>query len=309
MSQYYTIKYTNNSLIPKIKTNKELYNKIFNLIYNNHDSLIFIGLISDQPFKYFDDLKRKLPFLKILAQKFDSQFEIPFYKEEIKAVNYILKEFNKDSCEFYKQIHPLFNFFFELKEIQNIIIVNVDDFHINIPLAYLKMKYNKFPNKIDLITEDSSEGDIEDIIENIELYYKVYEDELNTSKKDVLTYTFPTLEYDSKLYTFHNIKYAIDPIPQNGIFMPQKTGEKFLTALASLVFKYGNIIMINCESEIDYIITQKTGINHCYRYKFKDKVNILKNIYTKFKKDEFDEDTEDLKELLECKFNKNTFLI
>ena len=309
MSKYYTIKYVNDSLIPKIKTNKELYKTIFNLIYNNHDSLIFIGLTSDQPFKYFDDLKRKMQFLKKLEEKYDSRFEIPFYEEEIKAVNHILKEFNKESCEFYKQIHPLFNFFFDVKEIQNVIIVNIDDFHINVPLAYLKMKYDKFPNKIDLITEDSSEGDIKDIIENIELYYKFYEDELTLSKKDVLTYTFPTLEYKSNFYTFHNIKYAIDPIPQNGIFMPQNTGNKFLSKLGDLVFNYNNIIMINYESEINYIITKKTGISHCYRYKFKDKVNILKNIYKKFKKNEFDEDTEDLKDLLECKFNKNTFLI
>ena len=309
MSKYYTIKYNLDSLIPLIKTNEELYNKIYSIIYNNHDSLIFIGMLSDQSFKYYHDLKRKLPFLNELVNKYDTRYEILYYEEEIKAINHMLKEYNKDNCVLYKQNHPLIDFFSNITDFMNVIVVNIDDNLINVPLALLKMKYDDFPNKINLITDNSSEDDISDIIENIELYYKLYDNELESCNKDVLTYTFKPFKYESKIYTFHSIKYAIYPLPKNGILMPNKEGNEFLMAITNIVLKYSNIIIMNNDSDINYIITRKTGVNHLYKSKFKDKVNVIKNIYRKFKKDEFDEDTEEFKKLLECKFENNSFLL
>ncbi len=309
MSKYYTINYNLDSLIPSIKTNSELYHKIFSIIYDNYDSIIFIGLLSDESYKYYNDLKRKISFLNKLINKYDTRYEIPYYEEEVKAINHMLKEYNTDNCVLYKQTHPLIEFFSDITNHTNIIIVNADDNLSNVPLALLKMKYDDFPHKINLLTNESSENDITNIKENIELYYKLHDDELKSCNKDVSTYYFLPFEYSSNNYTFYNIKCLLDPLPKSGILMPENDGNAFMLAITDIVTKYNNIIIMNESSEINYIITPKTGVNHIYKMKIKDKITVIKDIHHKFTKNNFDEDTENIKKMLECIFANNSFLL
>jgi|SaaInlStandDraft_5_1057022.scaffolds.fasta_scaffold16486_2 hypothetical protein len=309
MSKYYTIDYNLDSLIPSIKTNSELYQNIFSIIYDNYDSIIFIGLFSDERYKYYNDLKRKISILNKLINKYETRYEIPYYEEELKAINHMIKEYNTDNCVLYKQTHPLIKFFSNITNNKNVIIVNVDDNPHNVPLALLKMKYDNFPHKINLLTDNSSKNDINNIKENIELYYKLHDDELKSCNKDVYIYHFLPFEYSSNKYTFYNINCLLDPLPKNGILMPENNGNEFMLYITEIVTEYNNIIIMNESTEINYIITPKTGVSRLYKSTFKEKVAVIKDIYYKFTKKKFDEDTEDIKKMLECIFANNSFLL
>ena len=50
----------------------------------------------------------------------------------------------------------------------------------------------------------------------------------SNAPKDVYIYHFSPFEYSSNKYTFYNINCLVDPLPKNGILMPENDGNEFM---------------------------------------------------------------------------------
>jgi hypothetical protein len=308
MSLVYKINYDLSMLNKTLQTNEDLYNNIFNIINIKTPSIIYFGLYSDEKYKYEADLKNKLPFLNKLINKYDIRDTIPYYEEEIKSINFMLTEYNKDSCVVYKQSHPLVDFFSDITKNKNILYINIDDTD-SIPIALLKKKYDDFPNKINLLSIDSSENDIIDIKENIEQYYKLQENEIARMTQDTSVYKFEPFNKSGKIYNFYKIKYLIHPRPTSGVLQPEKEGNEFMLAITKFALKYKQIIIINEILEINYIIIPNLGIKKLLYQPIKTKCNIIRDMYKKLTNDEYTETNENIMKMLECEYIKTSFLL
>jgi hypothetical protein len=308
MNEVYKIKYNRGLLLKPIETNEELYHRIFSEINGNMSEIVVISFNCDRKFKYENDMINKISFIDKIIENYDSRFELPYYEEEIKAINHILIEFNKDVCTLYKQIPPLANFLASLIGTNNCKVFNID-FNIKYPsISHLIKKYKDFPKKIELINNGSSKNDIEEINKNIRNYYKYQRDEIDNVKIESSLYKFDKFSSDMN-YSFININYLLDPSLNNGNLMPVNEASDFLTSVQKLATIKNKIILINDGLEIISLILPKMDMIKLKGKGDKEKIKIIKDINFKFKMLPILKSDDSIKEMFKCEFGDYSFLL
>lgn len=308
MYEVYKIKYNRGLLLKPIETNDELYHRIFSEINGNKSEIVVISFNCDVKFKYENDMINKTTFIDKIIENYESRFELPYYEEEIKAINHILTEFNKNKCELYKQIPPLANFLASLIGTDNCTVFNID-FDIKYPsMSHLIKKYKDFRNKIELISNESSKNEIEEINKNIRNYYKYQRDEIDSVKIESSLYKFDKFSSDMN-YSFININYLLDPPLNNGNLMPINEASDFLTSVQKLATNRNKIIMINDGLEVISLILPKMDIIKLKGKGDKEKIKIIKDINFKFKMLPILKSDDSIKQMFKCEFGDYSFLL
>ena len=308
MSEVYEIKYTKGLLVKPIETNEELFHKIYNEIDNKVSEVVVISFNCDHKFKYEYDMVNKIDFLNRMINGYDTRFELPYYEEEIQAINKILSEFNKNDCSKYKQLPPIIKFLSGLVNTNKCTVFNIDT-EIKCPsISHLREKYKDFPSKFDLLSEKSSIDDIEEIKKKIEKYYRYQREEILNSNNESSVSKFEKFDSDLE-YQFININYFMDPRLKNGNLMPENDANELLYALQNLATNRNKIILLNDNLYICNIILPKFGMIKLYGKSKNQQINIIKEIHNKFNKLPIFKSDKSINEMLRCEFAEYSFLL